>query len=236
MTVHIEARPEDVADVVIMPGDPLRAKFIAENYLENPKLINRIRNMFGYTGYYKGKRVTVMGSGMGMPSMGIYAYELFKFYDVKKIIRVGSCGGYDPNLKLFDLILVDNTYTESNFAYTFSSNKEKIMYASKELTNKIEETAKKKNIRLVRGTILSNDAFDPYIDIDSLLKRIPNDIHYLGAEMEAFALFHVANLCHKDAACLVTVVDLPRTKEEVSAEKRQESLQTMIELALESIL
>lgn len=236
MTVHIEARPEDVADVVIMPGDPLRAKFIAENYLENPKLINRIRNMFGYTGYYKGKRVTVMGSGMGMPSMGIYAYELFKFYDVKKIIRVGSCGGYEPNLKLFDLILVDNAYTESNFAYTFSSSTEKTMYASKELTDKIEETAKKINIKLVRGTILSNDAFDPYIDIDSLLKRVPNDIHYLGAEMEAFALFHVANLCHKDAACLVTVVDLPRTKEEVSAEKRQESLQTMIELALESIL
>lgn len=236
MTVHIEARPEDVADVVIMPGDPLRAKFIAENYLENPKLINRIRNMFGYTGYYKGKRVTVMGSGMGMPSMGIYAYELFKFYDVKKIIRVGSCGGYEPNLKLFDLILVDNAYTESNFAYTFSSSTEKTMYASKELTDKIEETAKKINIKLVRGTILSNDAFDPYIDIDSLLKRVPNDIHYLGAEMEAFALFHVANLCHKDAACLVTVVDLPRTKEEVSAEERQKSLQTMIELALESIL
>ncbi len=236
MTIDIEAKKEDIADVVIMPGDPLRAKFIADNYLENAKLINRIRNMFGFTGYYKGKRVTVMGSGMGMPSMGIYSYELYKFYDVKKIIRVGSCGGYDQNLKLFDLILVENAYTESNFAYTVSSSTEKLMSASEELTDKIEDTAKRKNIKLMRGTILCNDGFDAYIDIDSVLKRVPSNIKYLGAEMESFALFHIAHLCNKEAACLVTVVDLPLRKEGVSAEERQKSLQTMIELALESIL
>lgn len=235
MTIHIEAKKEDIADVVIMPGDPLRAKFIAENYLEEPKLINKVRNMLGYTGFYKGKRVTVMGSGMGMPSMGIYSYELFKFYDVKKIIRVGSCGGYGKDLKLFDTILVENAYSESNFAYTVNSSTDKLISASKELTDKIENIAHNLDIKVTRGTILSNDAFDAYIDMKSVLERIPSDIHYLGSEMEAFALFHIAHICGCEAACLVTVADLPLTKALATPEERQTSLQTMIKLALESI-
>jgi purine-nucleoside phosphorylase len=235
MPIHIEAKKEDIADVVIMPGDPLRAKFIAENYLEDAKLVNKVRNMLGYTGFYKGKRVTVMGSGMGMPSMGIYSYELFKFYDVKKIIRVGSCGGYDKNLKLFDIILVENAYSESNFAYTVNSSNEKLISASKQLTDYIADTAIKTGIKVTRGTILSNDAFDAYIDMKSVLDRIPSNIHYLGSEMEAFALFHMANILGREAACLVTVSDLPGTSVKATPEERQTSLQTMIKLALESI-
>ena len=117
MTPHNEAKKEDIADIVLMPGDPLRAKYIAENFLENSKLVNTVRNMYGYTGFYKGRKITVFASGMGMPSMGIYAYELYKFYDVKSIIRLGSCGAYSENLNIFDTILVENSYTEGNFAY-----------------------------------------------------------------------------------------------------------------------
>ena len=122
MTPHNEAKKEDIADIVIMPGDPLRSKYIAENYLTNYKLVNQVRGMYAYTGNYKGKKVTVMASGMGIPSMGIYAYELYKIYDVKSIIRIGSCGGYLQEEKLFDIILATDVYSESNFAYTLNND------------------------------------------------------------------------------------------------------------------
>ena len=137
MTPHNEAKKEDIAEIVLMPGDPLRAKYIAENFLENYKLVNSVRNMYGYTGYYKGKRLTVFASGMGMPSMGIYAYELYKFYDVKSIIRLGSCGAYSPNLNIFDTILVNTSYTEGNFAYGLEGVDCHRAFADKELNNAI---------------------------------------------------------------------------------------------------
>ena len=121
-TPHNEANIGDIAKTVIMPGDPLRAKYIADNFLEDAKLVNKVRNIFAYTGKYNGKEITVMASGMGMPSMGIYCYELYKFYGVEKIIRIGSCGGYIPELKLFDIILADNVFSESNFALTLNND------------------------------------------------------------------------------------------------------------------
>ncbi len=231
-TPHIEAKEGTIAEVVLMPGDPLRAKFIAEKYLENVELINIVRNMNGYTGYYKNKRVTVMGSGMGIPSIGIYAYELYKFYDVKKIIRIGSCGGYVPSLNIYDIILVDNSYSESSFAYALSGCIENVIGASKTLNRQIEETSKKLGINLYRGTILTTDAF--YSEV-SPLTRVPNGIDPIAVEMEAFGLFHVANILNKEASCLVTVTDSFVTKEEISSTAREKSLIKMIELALESI-
>ena len=142
MTPHIEAKKEDIASIVIMPGDPLRAKYIAENYLTDYMLVNDVRNMLAYTGYYKGKRVTVMASGMGNPSMGIYSYELFKFYDVDTIIRVGSCGAYTKNLNLYDLILVEESYSDSNYAFVQNGFKDKIITSSSELNEVIIQNLK----------------------------------------------------------------------------------------------
>ena len=134
MTPHINSKKEDISNIVLMPGDPLRAKYIAENFLENAKLVNSVRNIFAYTGYYNDKKVTVFASGMGMPSIGIYSYELYKFYDVDTIIRIGSCGAYSENLNLFDTILVEKSYTEGNFAYALNSKNEHISEA--DLRNK----------------------------------------------------------------------------------------------------
>ena len=164
MSIHCNARKEDIEKTVLMPGDPLRAKYIAENFLENAKLVNTVRNMLAYTGTYKGKPVTVFSSGMGMPSMGIYSYELFKFYDVENIIRIGSCGAYNENLNLFDTILVDKSYTEGNFAYEWSEKECHIAEANSELNSKLEETASKINIPYVKGNTLCNDCFDGYLD------------------------------------------------------------------------
>ena len=139
MTPHIEAKKEEIAKTVIMPGDPLRAKYIAENYLENYKLVSKVRNIYAYTGYYKGVRITVMASGMGMPSIGIYSYELYKFYDVENIIRVGSAGAYTDSLKLYDIVLATSSYSESSFALTQNNCTEKILYSSNSLNEKIKE-------------------------------------------------------------------------------------------------
>src|SRR5574344_1025895 len=136
MTPHNEAQKEDISNIVLMPGDPLRAKYIADNFLEEAKLVNSVRNMFGYTGTYKGKKITVFASGMGMPSIGIYSYELYKFYNVDAIIRIGSCGAYNENLNIFDTILVDNAYTEGNFAYEWNS-KDCHLIESSSLLNEI---------------------------------------------------------------------------------------------------
>lgn len=236
MTPHIEAKKEDIAKIVIMPGDPLRAKLIAETYLENYKLVNKVRNMFAYTGFYKGQKITVMGSGMGMPSMGIYSYELFKFYDVDTIIRVGSCSGYLKESKLFDIILVNSAYSESNFALTYNGVKCHLIEPSSELSDKIYNTSKKSNINIYQGTILTSDGFDIYIDIKGVLDRVPSDIKLIGAEMEAFALFYIAKQFHKNAACLVTIVDKIDEGISASAEEREKALNQMIELALNSIL
>ena len=237
MTPHIEAKKEDIAKIVIMPGDPKRATFIAENYLEDHKLVNEVRGMYAYTGYYKNTRVTVMASGMGMPSMGIYSYELFKVYDVEKIIRIGSCGAYLEELKLFDIILAEQVYNEGNFALTLNNDRCHLVSASKELNEVIKQTAKTNNINLQVGNTVCTDAFDLYMtDVSKFLDRIPNDFNPIGAEMEAFALFYTAKVLNKKASCLMSVVDSEHIDRIATAEERQTGLNTMIELALESSL
>ena len=237
MTPHNEAKKEDIADIVLMPGDPLRAKYIAENFMDAAKLINSVRNMLGYTGFYKGKRITVFASGMGMPSIGIYSYELYKFYDVQKIIRLGSCGAYDPNLNIFDTILVDNSYTEGNFAYGLEGVDCHIAKADDNLNFIILDTASKNNINLITGNVLCSEIFDYYVkDLDALINRFPKDLNIIATEMESFALFYTAKYLNKKAACLLTLVDSHYKNQEISADERQNSLNTMIKLALDASL
>ena len=159
MTPHNEANVGDIAKTVIMPGDPLRAKYIAETYLEDYKLVNSVRNIYAYTGYYNGKEVTVMASGMGMPSMGIYSYELFKFYDVDTIIRVGSAGAYTKDLNLYDVVLVNGAYSESSYAKVQNGCTDNMMYADKNLNFFIKKTAEENNIPITISNIHSSDVF-----------------------------------------------------------------------------
>lgn len=235
-TPHNEANLGDIAKTVIMPGDPLRAKYIAENYLDNAKLVNQVRGMYAYTGMYKGKELTVMASGMGIPSMGIYCYELYKFYDVENIIRIGSCGAYKPELKLFDIILADKVFNEGNFALTLNNDDCHIVEASKELNSKILSTAKLNNISVTQGNVICSDCFDAYMtDLNQFLGRLPKDFNPLSAEMESFALFYTAKMLNKNASCLMSVVDSKFIKDVATTEQRQTCLNNMIELALETV-
>ena len=234
--IHIKCNKDDIAKYVLMPGDPLRAKYIAENFLEDAKLVTSVRNMFGYTGTYKGVKVTVMGSGMGMPSMSIYAFELFYYFNVERIIRIGTCGVVTPDIKVPELILAENVYTLSNFAYNYDSYDKNMEYPSKTLNDKIIEAAKETNKKLHIGTMLTCDAFGPYINMDNVLNRIPNDVHPIAEEMEAFALVHVANSFKRDAAAIATAVDSKFSDEVLSIEDRQTSLNDMITLALDAII
>ena len=234
-TPHNEANVGDIAKTVIMPGDPLRAKYIAENFLEDARLVNKVRNIFAYTGKYNGKEITVMASGMGMPSMGIYCYELYKFYGVDTIIRIGSCGGYIPELKLFDIILAENVFSESNFALTLNNDDCHIVSGDKSLNDLIEDTAKKSGISLYRGNTVCTDCFDLYMtDVNKFLERLPSDFNPLGAEMEAFALFYVAKLLNKKAACLMSVVDSKFIEQVATSREREIGLNAMIKLALDA--
>ena len=235
MTPHNEAKKEDIAKIVLMPGDPLRSKYIADTFLKDVKLVNSVRNMLGYTGTYKGKRLTVFASGMGMPSIGIYSYELYKFYDVDTIIRIGSCGAYTEELNLLDTILVDNSYTEGNYAFELTGEEKHIDSSNAEVNSIIENTAKELDIPYVKGNTLCTDCFDYYVkDVNELIKRFPKDLNIIGAEMEAFALFYNAHYLGKKASCLLSVVDSHYKHEEISAEERQTFLNSMITLALES--
>ena len=235
MTPHIEAKKEEIAKTVLMPGDPLRAKYIAENYLENAKLVSKVRNVLAYTGTYKGKEVTIMASGMGMPSMGIYAYELYKVYEVENIIRIGSCGGYGENLELFDTILAESSYAEGNFAYTFNSEECHLVEASKELNELLESVAAEQNIKYVKGQVFCSECFDLYIPkLKELFSRLPKGI--LAAEMESFSLFYIAKYLNKKAACLLTVVDIPTKQNQVPSEDREKTLKDMVKIALEASL
>ncbi len=235
MSIHCNAKNGDIAKTVLMPGDPLRAKYIAENFLENARLVNTVRNMLAYTGTYKGKEITVFSSGMGMPSMGIYCYELYKFYGVENIIRIGSCGAYSNDLNLSDVVLVDKSYTEGNFAYEWSGTEEHLANSDGELNNIIENTSKEINIPYIKGNAFCNDCFDGYLDdIPSFINRFPKDLNIIACEMEAFALFYMANYLGKKASCLLTVVDSYFKKQSSSSEEREKSLNNMILLALES--
>ncbi len=236
-TPHNEANKGDFAKTVIMPGDPLRAKYIAENFLDNYKLVNQVRGMLAYTGTYKGKEISIMAHGMGMPSVGIYSYELFKFYDVENIIRIGSCGGYKPELKLFDIVLSKNVFSESNYALTLNNDDCHIVSSSKELNSIIENTAKETNTNIISGNTVSTDCFDVYMtDVNKFMKRLPENFNPVSVEMEAFALFYNAKLLNKKASCLMSVVDSKFIKNVATAEERQTGLNNMIKLALDSAI
>lgn len=235
--VHIVTDKKNIAPLVLFPGDPLRAKYIAENFLDDYKLVNSVRGIYTYTGKYKGKEITVMASGMGMPSMGIYSYELYKFYEVENIIRIGSCGSYKPTLKLFDIILAEKTFSESNFALTLNNDDCHIVSSDSELNSKIIDTAQNNNINIFSGNTVCTDCFDLYMtDVNQFLARVPDGFNPVSAEMEAFALFYVAKLLNKKAACLMSVVDSKYIKEIATPEERQTGLNNMIKLALDSSL
>lgn len=235
--IHIKCEnKDDIAPIVLMPGDPLRAKYIAEKFLDDAKMVTSIRNMFGFTGYYKGKKVTVMGSGMGMPSMSIYCFELFHFFNVQKIIRIGTCGVVSPDIVVPELILADSVYTESSFSYTYESENKMMVYPNENLNTKIMETAQEKGVKLHVGTILTCDAFGPYIEMDNVLNRVPEDIHLLAEEMEAYALVLIGNKMKRETACIVTAVDSKYSDVVLSPEDREKSLDEMITLALDAII
>lgn len=234
MTIHNEANKEDIAKTVIMPGDPLRAEMIAKKYLTNAKKVNSLRGMSAYTGYYKDSRITVMASGMGIPSIGIYSYELYKFYDVENIIRIGTCGANREDIKLLDVILADSAFSLSTFPYLFDGDTSNTMNASKELNLKIKGIAEAENIPLKEGEIITSDVFNVYVDKNEYMAKFPKDLNTLASEMEAFGLFFIAKKLNKSASCLLTVVDSQYDNREISSGDRQNSLNTMIELALET--
>lgn len=234
--IHINAEKGSIAELVLMPGDPLRAKYIAENFLDETQEVCNLRNMLGYTGTYKGVRVSVIGSGMGMPSMGIYSWELFYYFNVQKIIRIGTCGVVSPEVKVPELILATSAYSESNFAYTFDNYQGHITYPSKDLNEKIINASKELNYTLHIGDITTMDVFGPYIDFDRVLNRIPKDLNVIGEEMEAFGLFHIAHHFKKEASCILTAVDSKFSDVVLSGEMREKSLNDMITLALEAII
>lgn len=237
--IHIEVKDKsDIAQLVLMPGDPLRAKYIAENFLDDAKCVTSVRNMLGFTGYYKGKKVTVMGSGMGMPSMGIYAFELFHYFNVEKIIRIGTCGAVSPKANINDMILSDKVYSESNFAYTFNNYRERIVVADPSLNKNVMEAANELSLNgnLHVGMLTTMDVFGPYIDFERVLGRIPKNLDILGEEMEAFGLIHIANSMGRKATAIATVVDSKYSNVVLTIEQRQTSLNNMIKLALEAII
>lgn len=234
-TPHIEVTNENViAKTVLMPGDPLRAKFIAENFLEDVVQFNGVRGMLGFTGTYKGHKVSVMGSGMGMPSIGIYSYELFKFYNVDRIIRIGSAGAYDPSLKLYDIVVAKDAYSDSNYAFTQNGETRKHLASTKDLTNTIVNVSKEIDMNINLGTIHSSDVF--YGSDPDLWKRLHQNEGCLCVEMESFALFHNANVTGKSAACILTISDSLVTHEETTAKERQEAFSNMMKLALETAI
>lgn len=234
-TPHNEANKEEIAKVVLMPGDPLRAKFIADTYLSDVICFNKVRNMFGYTGTYKGKRISVMGSGMGMPSIGIYSYELFSQYDVELIIRVGSAGSYCKEAKVYDVVLVNEAYSESNYAKVQNGYELDKTYPDAELNDQIRDTAKRLNIAVVEGCIHSSDVFYQE-DKSPYHERLYAEHGCIAVEMESFALFHNAKVLGKKAACLLTISDSFVSNEVTSAKERETSFTKMMELALESVL
>lgn len=240
-TPHNEAKIGDIAKIVLTSGDPKRCEYIAKNYLENVKLVNTVRGMTAYTGKYKNKEITVFPSGMGMPSMGIYAYELYQFYGVEVIIRMGTCGTINKEMEVLDTILLEGSYTESNFALMFQRDYDThVAYANKELNDLIEQTAQEENLVYKKGFGLCSEVFDVYLtdtQFQDMLMHLPKDFNFMGTEMEAFALFYIANLLGKKAACLLTLVDSRyRPNTIVTSEERETKLDNMIKIALKTSL
>lgn len=232
-TPHINAADGAFAKTVLMPGDPLRAKFVAETFLENPQLVTSVRNVLGYTGTYKGVPVSVMASGMGMPSIGIYSYELFKFYGVENIVRIGSAGSYTDKLNVMDVVLSSSAYSDSTFAKLQGGCEEKNILPSAELNDVILKKAEELGIDCKLGVVHSSDVFYSHAETwEQIKERTQSDC----VEMESFALFHNANVLGKKATCLLTISDSFISHVELSSEARQNSFTTMMKLALESVI
>lgn len=229
MSTHIGASREDISNIVLMPGDPMRAKMIAEKYLTNAKVVNTIRGMYGFTGYFQNKRITVMASGMGNASMGIYSYELFNDYNVNYIIRIGTCGAYTDKLKLNDVLLVDKSFSDTSYGRNLGYNLDNIS-GSDTLNNIIMENASKYGINITKANIHNTDAFYN----DGYSKFL--DLDCVGVEMESFALFVNARRFAKHAATILTVSDNLVTSESMSSIDREKSTIKMIELALVTAL
>lgn len=235
MTPHINANEGDFAKTVLMPGDPLRAKFIAENFLENPKLVTSVRNILGYTGTYKGVPVSVMASGMGIPSIGIYSSELYQFYGVENIIRVGSAGSYVENLNVRDVVLADCAISESTYAQCTCGETAKELYPSKHINDTVIAKAAELGIDYKKAKVHSSDAFytAPSVgDWQVIREKTGADC----VEMESFGLFCNAKMLGKGAACILTISDSFCTKALLTAEERQNSFTQMMQLALETAI
>lgn len=236
-TPHIKATPEDFGKTVLMPGDPLRAKFIAENFLEDAKLVNNVRGIHGYTGYYKGKKISVMASGMGMPSIGIYSYELFNFFDVDNIIRVGSAGGMCEKVKVRDIIIAQGACTDSNYAHTFNLPGTFAPIADYKLLKAAADIAEDMKLSYVVGNVISSDTF--YNDNENIPNGMTSadlwrKMGVLGVEMEAAALYMNASRSGKNALAILTVSDHLVTGEALSSDDRQNSFTDMMKLSLET--
>ena len=233
-TPHISAEKGDFAKTVLMPGDPLRAKFIADTFLKDVRQVTGVRGMLGFTGTYEGRPISVMGSGMGMPSIGIYSYELFKFYDVDNIIRIGSAGSYTADAKLFDTVLATGAVSESNYARVQSGNDHDITFPSEELNDKLRASAKKQGIKLIEGNIHSSDVFyrQPSDAKPTYWELLRDERGCLCVEMESFALFANAEVLGKNAACLLTISDSFVSPEITTAEQRQKRFTDMMKVAL----
>ncbi len=236
-TPHINATPSDFAKTVLMPGDPLRAKFIAENFLENAKLVNNVRGIHGYTGTYKGVPVSVMASGMGMPSIGIYSYELFNFFGVDNIIRVGSAGGMSEKVKVRDIIIAQGACTDSNYAHTFKLPGTFSAIADFRLLKTAVDKADELKLKCCVGNVLSSDIF--YNDLSDVPENMTptalwGKMGVLGVEMEAAALYMNAARSGKNALAILTVSDHLLTGESLSAEERQNTFTDMMKLSLET--
>ena len=233
-TPHNRAKNGDFAKTVLMPGDPLRAQFIAETFLESPRLVTDVRGMLGYTGTYQGRPVSVMGSGMGMPSIGIYSYELYTQYGVESIIRIGSAGSYTEKARLFDVVLATGAYSESSYAATQSGDSSDIQRPSEALNAALRRSAGAQGIPLIEGIIHSSDVFyrQPSDQKPTYWERLRDEKGCLAVEMESFALFHNAKVLGKHAACLLTISDSFVSPEATTAEQRQTSFTAMMKVAL----
>ena len=232
-TIHIETPKEKIAKTVLMPGDPKRAEYIAKKFLDRVELVNVIRGMTAYTGYYKDKMVTIFPSGMGNPSMGTYSYELFKFYDVNNIIRIGSCGSYTPECGINVTVLVTYSCSDTNYARVMDGYQYNYVMANQELNNVIENTANGLGIKLTKGNIFSSDVF--YEKNDNSKWR-HEQFKALGIEMESFSLFNNARYLNKKASCILTVTNTFYDNKELTAKEREQHLDNMIIIALESSL
>ena len=233
-TPHNAAQKGDFAKTVLMPGDPLRAEFIAQNFLENPRKVTDVRGMLGFTGTYHGKPISVMGGGMGMPSIGIYSYELFTQYDVENIIRIGSAGSYTEKAKLFDVVLATSAVSESSYAKVQSGFMGDETFPSEVLCEKLRAGAKALGIPMIEGAIHSSDVFyrQPSDETPAYWEKLRDERGCLAVEMESFALFHNAKVLGKNAACLLTISDSFVSPEKTTAEQRQKSFTDMMKIAL----